>query len=116
VEPRASLWRQRDFRLLWLGETTNTVGTNISRVALPLVAVVTVQASTVQVGALTAATWLPWLVVGLPAGAWVDRLPRRLVMLVCDVASLLALLSVPLTGLPVSWRRRQPWGLVVGCS
>jgi len=97
VEPRASLWRQRDFRLLWLGETTSTVGTNISRVALPLVAVVTVQASTVQVGALTAATWLPWLVVGLPAGAWIDRLPRRLVMLVCDVASLLALLSVPLT-------------------
>jgi len=82
VDPRASLWRQRDFRLLWIGETTSTVGTNISRVALPLVAVVTVQASTVQVGALTAATWLPWLVVGLPAGAWVDRLPRRLVMLV----------------------------------
>jgi len=76
VEPRASLWRQRDFRLLWLGETTSTVGTNISRLALPLVAVVTVQASTVQVGALTAATWLPWLVVGLPAGAWVDRLPQ----------------------------------------
>jgi len=97
VEPRASLWRQREFRLLWLGETTSTVGTNISRLALPLVAVVTVQASTVQVGALTAATWLPWLVVGLPAGAWVDRLPRRLVMLICDVASLLALLSVPLT-------------------
>ena len=97
MEPRASLWRQRDFRLLWLGETTSTVGTNISRLALPLVAVVTVQASTVQVGALTAATWLPWLVVGLPAGAWIDRLPRRLVMLVCDVASLLALLSVPLT-------------------
>ncbi len=94
MDPRASLWCQRDFRLLWLGETTSTVGTNISRVALPLVAVVTVHASTVQVGALTAATWL---VVGLPAGAWVDRLPRRLVMLVCDVASLLALLSVPLT-------------------
>lgn len=83
------------FGLLWLGETTSTVGSNISRVALPLVAVVTVHASTVQVSALTAAAWLPWLVVGLPSGAWVDRLPRRRVMLVCDIASLLLLLSVP---------------------
>ncbi len=92
----SSVWRHRDFRLLWLGETTSTVGTNISRVALPLVAVVTVHASIVQVSALTAAIWLPWLVVGLPAGAWVDRLPRRPVMLVCDLASLVLLLSVPL--------------------
>ncbi len=92
---RGGLWRNRDFRLLWLGESTSTVGTNISRVALPLVAVVTVHASTMQVSALTAAAWLPWLVVGLPAGAWVDRLPRRQVMFVCDVACLLLLLSVP---------------------
>lgn len=91
-----SLWHDRDFRLLWFGETTSTVGANISRVALPLVAVVTVHASTLQVSALTAAAWLPWLVVGLPAGAWVDRLPRRPVMLLCDVASLILLLSVPL--------------------
>jgi len=95
VRPR-SLWCDRDFRLLWLGETTSTVGANISRVALPLVAVVTVHASTLQVSALTAAAWLPWLVVGLPTGAWVDRLPRRPVMLLCDVASLILLLSVPL--------------------
>jgi len=95
ADQAAGLWRDRDFRLLWLGETTSTVGTNISRVALPLVAVVTVHASTLQVSALTAATWLPWLLLGLLAGAWVDRLPRRLVMLVCDVACLLLLLSVP---------------------
>ena len=92
---RLGLWRDRNFCMLWLGETTSLFGTSISRVALPLVAVLTVQASVFQVGALTAATWLPWLIIGLPAGAWVDRLPRRPLLLVCDVVSLFVLLSVP---------------------
>lgn len=73
---------QRDFRLLWIGETTSALGTNITRLALPLVAVLTLHASAFQVGLLTALTWLPWLLVGLPAGAWVDRLPRTPVMLI----------------------------------
>jgi MFS family permease len=92
---RGGLLGERNFRLLWFGETTSTVGTTISRVALPLVAVVTLQASTFQVSLLTAAGWLPWLLIGLPAGAWVDRLPRRPLMLVCDTVSLLLLVSVP---------------------
>lgn len=92
-----SLRHHRDFRLLWLGETVSTAGANITRVALPFVAVVTLHASTFEVSLLTAAAWLPWLIIGLPAGAWVDRLPRRPVMLVCDGASLMLLLSVPLT-------------------
>lgn len=71
------------------------LGTTVSRVALPLVAVVTLHASTFQVSLLTAVAWLPWLLVGLPAGAGVDRLPRRPLMLVCDVVSLLLLVSVP---------------------
>jgi len=93
---RGEILRQHNFRLLWLGETTSAVGTSISRVALPLVAVVTLQASALQVSALTAAAWLPWLVIGLPAGAWVDRLPRRRVMQACNIGSLLLLLSVPI--------------------
>jgi hypothetical protein len=44
---------------------------------------------------LTAAAWLPWLVIGLPVGAWVDRLPRRPVMVACDLVSMLLFLSVP---------------------
>jgi predicted MFS family arabinose efflux permease len=50
-------------------------------------------------GILTAAAWAPWLVVGLPAGAWVDRLPARRVMIVSDLAAGLALASVPVAGL-----------------
>lgn len=89
------LRRSRDFRLLWLGETTSRLGSGVTGVALPLVAVVSLHASPFVVGLLPAAVWSPWLVVGLPAGAWIDRLPRRPVMLACDVVSGLALASVP---------------------
>ena len=93
----AGLLHDRNFRLLWAGETTSALGTNITRVALPLVAVVTLDATAFEVSLLTALTWLPWLLIGLPAGAWVDRFPRRPIMLICDTASLVVLLSVPIT-------------------
>ncbi|MFD0786896.1 MFS transporter, partial [Micromonospora azadirachtae] len=96
VKPqRGGLVRHRDFRLLWAAQTVSSVGSNVTAVALPLVAVAVLDASTFQVAVLTAAAWLPWLLVGLPAGAWVDRLPRRPVMIICDVVSALLFLSVP---------------------
>jgi len=90
------LWGNRDFRLLWTGETTSMLGSMVASTALPLVAVVTLQASTFQVALLTAAAWLPWLIVGLPAGAWVDRLAKRPVMLICNTVSMAVFGSVPL--------------------
>ncbi|MFE9122115.1 MFS transporter [Streptomyces sp. NPDC007172] len=95
IRPRGGLLRQRDFRLLWAGETTSRFGSNITGVAMPLVAVVSLDASTFWVSALAAAAWLPWLLIGLPAGAWVDRLPRRPLMLACNLGSLVLLASVP---------------------
>jgi predicted MFS family arabinose efflux permease len=92
---RGGLWWHRDFRLLWIGQTTSRLGSSVTGVALPLVAVTTLGASIWQVALLTGAAWLPWVVIGLPAGAWVDRLPRRRVMVICDVISLLLFLSVP---------------------
>ncbi len=89
------LFRHRDFRLLWIGQTTSRLGSSVTSVALPLVAVASLDASTFQVALLSAAAWLPWPLIGLPAGAWVDRLPRRPVMLTCDLAALLLFLSVP---------------------
>ena len=74
---RLRLLAARDFRLLWIGETTSSLGSSISVVALPLAALTLLHASVFAISVLTAAAWLPWLVVGLPAGAWVDRLPRR---------------------------------------
>ncbi|MEU5905748.1 MFS transporter [Micromonospora sp. NPDC047527] len=96
VRPPGGLLRHRDFRLLWAGQAVSSVGSNVTTVALPLVAVAVLDADTFQVAVLTAAAWLPWLLIGLPAGAWVDRLPRRPVMVVCDVVCALAFLSVPL--------------------
>jgi len=85
----------REFRLFWFGETMSLLGNGIAVVALPLVAVLTLHAGTFVVGLLTSVAYLPWLLLGLPAGAWVDRLPRRPVMLVSDAVSFVAFVSVP---------------------
>lgn len=89
------LVRHRDFRLLWIGETTSRLGSAVTSVALPLVAVTTLHAGPFTLGLLTAAPWVPWLLIGLPAGVWVDRLPRRPIMIGCDAVAALLLASVP---------------------
>ncbi|MGW2986505.1 MFS transporter [Streptomyces goshikiensis] len=93
---RWGLLAERNFRLLWVGETVSKLGSSITTVALPLVAVVKLDADPFVVGLLTAAVWVPWVVVGLPVGVWVGRLPRRAVMLSCNLVSLSAFASVPL--------------------
>ncbi|MEV4198769.1 MFS transporter [Micromonospora globbae] len=97
--PAGGLFRHRDFRLLWAGQAVSSVGSNVTAVALPLVAVAVLDASAAQVAMLTAAAWLPWLLVGLPAGAWVDRMRRRPLMIACDLVSALVFLSVPVAAL-----------------
>jgi hypothetical protein len=92
--PGGLLW-QRSFRLLWFGETISQLGNAMAMVAVPLVAVIVLHASPFVVGVLAAAGWLPWLVIGLPAGAWVDRWPARRVMIACDLASAVLYASVP---------------------
>jgi MFS family permease len=89
------VFRHRNFRLLWLGETTSSLGSSVTGIALPLVALTELQAGVFAVSLLSAAAWLPWVLIGLPAGAWVDRLRRRPVMMACDIASLLLFVSVP---------------------
>ena len=89
------LLRTRNFGLFWAGETVSGFGSAITTVALPLVAVSTLHADTAMVALLTAATWLPWLLIGLPAGTWVDRWPRRRTLLAADLASAVVLAAVP---------------------
>jgi MFS family permease len=91
-----SLLRHRDFSLLWAGQTVSRVGTEISVLALPLIAIQILHATTFEVGSLTAVETLPFLLVGLPAGAWVDRMRRRRVLLVADIGRLVALGSIPI--------------------
>lgn len=86
-----------DFRRLWFGETVSLLGSSVGSVALSLVTVVTLHAEPFTVGLVNAAYWLPWLMIGLLAGAWVDRLGRhRLVMMAGDAVSFLAFVSVPI--------------------
>ena len=103
------LLRRRSFRLLWIGETVSQLGNAMAVVGVPLVAVIVLHASTFVVGVLTAVGWLPWLVIGLPAGAWVDRLPARRVMIGCDVISAALYASVPVA----AWVGALSTGLII---
>src|SRR4051794_13385787 len=71
------------------------MGTEVSTLAIPLIAIQQLDATTFEVGVLTAVEFLPFLLVGLPAGAWVDRARKRRVLLVADAGRLLALSSIP---------------------
>lgn len=95
IDP-AVLSRRASFGLFWLGEGISLLGNATSAVLMSLLAVVHLQAGPGWMGALTAAAWLPWLVIGVPAGAWVDQLPPRRVMIAADLVAAAALLSVPL--------------------
>lgn len=88
------LW-QREFRLLWTGETVSQLGNSMAVVAMPLLAVVTLHASTFAVSALTAAAYLPWLLIGLPAGTWADQSDTRRLMVACDLGAAILYASLP---------------------
>jgi MFS family permease len=93
---RTTLWRHRDFLLLWSGETVSQLGTTIGKIALPLVAATALGATPWEMGLLTAATTAAFLLVGLPAGALLDRVRRRRVMIAADLARFALFGWVPL--------------------
>ncbi|MFI1970598.1 MFS transporter [Streptomyces cinnamoneus] len=88
--------RNHDFRLLLAGASVSQIGAQVTLVALPLVAVVELEASPLQAGMLTAAETGAFLIVGLPAGAWVDRMRRLPVLVRADVVRAVAMASLPL--------------------
>ncbi len=93
------IWRRPDFFKLWVGQSVSVFGTLVSKVALPMAAVLLLHAEPAQIALLSAATVAPGLALGLFAGAIVDRLRRRPVMIVADIGRALALGSVPLAAL-----------------
>jgi MFS family permease len=89
--------RERDFRRFWLGETVSLVGDQITLIALPLVAVLELDASASQMGLLTAAALVPNLLFSLHAGAWIDRRGKRRQMMIATALGRAVLLaSIPL--------------------
>jgi MFS family permease len=90
------LLREHDFRQLFVADTISQVGTQITMLALPLVAILALDSSPFEVGVLAACETAAFILVGLPAGAWVDRMRRRNVLIFGDVARAVLLGSVPL--------------------
>jgi MFS family permease len=88
----------RDFRLLLLGQTTSQLGAQVSGVAVPLLAALTLGASPLQLGIVNAAGTLAFALIGLPAGAWIDRWRRRPVLVAADLSRSVLLLSIPVAG------------------
>ena len=108
--PAPSLWRHRDFLLLWSGGAVSDLGSAVSTLVLPLVAITALDASTFQVALLGVMARLPFLVLTLPAGVIVDRVDRRTLMLWCDLGRMLAIGSVPLVSV---FDRVSMWQLVL---
>ncbi len=90
-----SLLRNPDFVRLWTAESVSQLGSQVSLLALPLLAIETLHASTFAVGALRAVEIAPFLIVGLPAGVIVDRRARRPVLMAGDIGRALVLMSIP---------------------
>jgi MFS family permease len=86
----------REFYKLWVGQSISAVGSAVTQIALPLTAALTLGASAQQMGILVAAGWLPYLLFALFAGVWADRLPRKPILVVTDLARAAILVSIPL--------------------
>src|SRR5437764_2037614 len=90
-----SLWRHRDFLLLWSGQMVSAIGSQVSTLAFPWL-ILAVTGSPVLAGLIAAIRTLPYLLFGLPAGALVDRWNRKRVMILCDAGRAIALGSIPI--------------------
>ena len=85
----------QQFQKLWVGQSISAVGSSITQFALPLTAALTLSATPEQMGVLTAANWLPYLLFALFAGAWSDRLRRRPILITTDLVRAGVLATIP---------------------
>lgn len=90
-----SLWRDRNFLTMWSGQTLSQFGSQIADLAIPVLAVLLLHVDELQMGLLNAAGVAAFLVVGLPAGAWIDRMRKRRVMIWADIVRAVALAAIP---------------------
>ncbi len=96
---RGVLWRHRDFMLLWMGQSVSRLGDQFTLVALPIIAAYGLRAGPSEMGILAAASTLPFLLLGLPAGAWVDRRRRRPVLVMGDFSRGILVAAIAALGL-----------------
>src|SRR5438067_2202096 len=79
----APLWRNRDYMLLWSGQTISSLGSGVSGIVFPLL-ILAITHSAAAAGIAGALNTLPYVLFSLPAGALVDRWDRKRVMIICD--------------------------------
>src|SRR5437588_1714699 len=94
--PRGGLWSHRDFLNLWAGQSISEFGSQISGLAIPWLAAVSLHASPLQFSLLGVLGFLPFIVFALPAGVWIDRLRRRPILIVGDASRAVLLALVPI--------------------
>jgi MFS family permease len=94
--PRPNLLRNGDFVKLWTAETISVFGSQISALAIPVTAVLLLNATALEVALLGTIEFLPFILFTLPAGAWVDRLRRRPIMIAGDTGRAIALATIPI--------------------
>jgi len=92
-----SLWRHRDFLKYWAGETVSLFGTQVTALALPLTAVLILQATPAQMGILGAAQFAPFLLITLFAGVWTDRRRRRPILIGANLGRAVLVGMIPLS-------------------
>ena len=95
-KPSGALWAHKDFLKLWTGQTISEFGSQVSQLAIPWVALVTLNATAFEVASLGTVEFLPFVLFTLPAGVWVDRLHRRSVLILGDLGRALLLSSIPI--------------------
>ena len=110
------LWRHRDFRKLWTGQTISLLGSMIGRPAISFTAILVLHARPAQLAMLLAADLVPGIVVGLFAGAWVDRLHRRPMMIAADVGRGVLLATVPLAAMAGALHIQQLYAVAFAVS
>jgi len=119
VGPRERAPLGAEFTKLWIGQSISRLGSQISVFALPTFAVLGLHATPLQLGTLAALQFVPFPLFGLIAGVWLDRLPRRSVMIAADAARFVLLASIPLVAAfhDVSWLQLYAVAFLAGtCS
>jgi MFS family permease len=94
--PTGALWSNADFMKLWTGQSISELGTQVSQLAIPIVAAIALHASPLVFSLLAFFGFLPFILLALPAGAWVDRMRRRPILIVGDAARAILLLTIPI--------------------
>jgi MFS family permease len=93
--PAGALWSNADFIKLWTGQSISELGSQISQLAIPIVAAIALHASPIVFSLLGVFGFLPFMIFALPAGAWVDRMRRRRILIAGDAARAIVLATIP---------------------